>query len=385
MSVSSGSEGPLVTGVFRPTIIVPVLLIDPEREDELRAVLLHELAHVRQKDNLWGATAAIVTSLFWFHPLAWLAALRFRAFSEVACDAAVIESGVTLTTYLESLRKVLADAPYERTARVALGGGSLKERIRIMKSSNTPMSRHAARALIVMIAIVTLGTGLSLRALTGDEPNALRLPGNSQNVTAYRIESQIVPLDDGSLQADFIVIDMAAGRVLSMPTVRFASGEPAVVMTGEEGPDGMQLKVELTPSPSDSSYNAGLELVRGTERFEKRLHIEAGAPSAPAPPIDLSLRDAKLADVLDMFSKLLATELIMAADVDSELVTVNLKERRGIRLSMRSFSRADWIGGRWEICWSWRTRVTARSVPQLRERQWRTPPRPAIPVLSRPW
>ena len=322
--VNAGSEGPRVTGLFRPAIIVPAPLLDPEREDELRAVLLHELAHVRQKDNLWSAVSALVTSLFWFHPFAWIAALRFRAFSEVACDAAVIEAGVPLTTYLESLRKVIADAPYERTAQIALGGGSLKERIRIMKSSTSPMSRLAARAVIVTLVVVTLGTGLSLRALTGDEPGTIQLPGDAENVTAYRIESEIVPLEDGRLQADLVVIDLASGRVLSMPRVRFAAGEPAVIVTGQDD-ETMQLQVELTPSPNERSYDARIELERGTERFDKQLSIEIGGPSTPAPPIDLKLTDAKLADVLDLFSKLLAVDLIVAADIDQELVTVELK------------------------------------------------------------
>lgn len=194
-----------------------------------------------------------------------------------------------------------------------------------MKSSTSPMSRLAARAVIVALVVVTLGTGLSLRALTGDEPGTLQLAGDAENVTAYRIESEIVPLEDGRLQADLVVIDLAAGRVLSMPRVRFVAGEPAVIMTGQEGDEGMQLQVELTPSPTESSYDARIELERGTERFDKQLSIEIGGPSTPAPPIDLKLTDAKLADVLDLFSKLLVVDLIVAADIDQELVTVDLK------------------------------------------------------------
>ena len=67
----AGAPVPMTWGWRRPV----VLLSDEARgwtEGRLRAVLLHELAHVRRRDWLSHRMADAVCALYWFHPLVWL-------------------------------------------------------------------------------------------------------------------------------------------------------------------------------------------------------------------------------------------------------------------------------------------------------------------------
>jgi TonB family protein len=90
--------GPLVTGILRPVILLPedAHTWAPARR---RAVLAHELAHVRRRDPLILLAAHLATTIYWFHPMCWLAAARLRAESERACDDAALRIGLRPSSY----------------------------------------------------------------------------------------------------------------------------------------------------------------------------------------------------------------------------------------------------------------------------------------------
>ena len=66
-------------------------------------ILLHEAVHLRRRDHITLPLALALQALWWFHPLVWLAVIRFRATAEAACDEAVVAAGVSPSTYAEHL------------------------------------------------------------------------------------------------------------------------------------------------------------------------------------------------------------------------------------------------------------------------------------------
>ncbi|UCE50047.1 MAG: PD40 domain-containing protein, partial [Phycisphaerales bacterium] len=77
-------------GFLRPRLLLPKGMIEALSEQELRYVLLHELAHLKRHDIYIGWLVSLLQILHWFNPLVWLAFYRMRADRELACDALVL-------------------------------------------------------------------------------------------------------------------------------------------------------------------------------------------------------------------------------------------------------------------------------------------------------
>src|SRR5205807_1862178 len=58
-------------GLFRPVLALPDGFSAQLDGDELRAVILHEIAHARRWDNLVSGAVRAIAAIFWFHPLVW--------------------------------------------------------------------------------------------------------------------------------------------------------------------------------------------------------------------------------------------------------------------------------------------------------------------------
>jgi beta-lactamase regulating signal transducer with metallopeptidase domain len=81
------SSGPLVTGLIRPTVLLPEWFEDDYTITEQRFALMHEMMHVKRGDIFALYAANLALALQWFNPLAWLALRAFRADQEAACRA----------------------------------------------------------------------------------------------------------------------------------------------------------------------------------------------------------------------------------------------------------------------------------------------------------
>ncbi len=98
---------PSVWGVLRPVILLPVRITDHLDDEELNAVILHELAHVARRDNLIGNLTMAVCCLLWFHPLIWWMDRRLLAERERACDELVVQKLKASKAYASGLLKVV--------------------------------------------------------------------------------------------------------------------------------------------------------------------------------------------------------------------------------------------------------------------------------------
>ncbi len=156
-----GAEGtmPVSWGLVRATVLLPA---GAERwhPSRLRAVLLHELAHVARHDCATQALADAAQALYWPNPLAWVAAWRLRVEREHACDDRVLEAGARASEYareLLSLARGFQAGPALSTAAVAMARpGRLASRLRAVLAEGRRRSLSRTAALAVTAGAVLL-------------------------------------------------------------------------------------------------------------------------------------------------------------------------------------------------------------------------------------
>lgn len=86
-----GSSGlmPMTWGIFRPVILFPSEAHSWPLSRR-RAVLFHELAHIKRNDCLSQLLARLACTIHWFNPLAWQAYRQVLRTRERACDDLVL-------------------------------------------------------------------------------------------------------------------------------------------------------------------------------------------------------------------------------------------------------------------------------------------------------
>jgi beta-lactamase regulating signal transducer with metallopeptidase domain len=83
-------QSPAVCGLFLPVVLLPRSLAEHLQPAQLRAVLLHELLHLRRGDVWVNCAQSLLQIVYWWHPLLWFANARIRRVREEAVDDAVM-------------------------------------------------------------------------------------------------------------------------------------------------------------------------------------------------------------------------------------------------------------------------------------------------------
>ena len=155
---SPGLMEPGVVGWRRPLLLLPEGLAERLSPSEMKAILAHELCHVRRRDNLLVSIHMIVEAVFWFHPLVWWIGARLIEERECACDEDVVSRGNAPDLYAEAILKVCRWSTESPLACVAgVTGGNLKRRIeQIMDARDVPGLSFAKKAALAIAGVAVL-------------------------------------------------------------------------------------------------------------------------------------------------------------------------------------------------------------------------------------
>jgi TonB family protein len=158
---------PAVWRVWRPVIVLPESIASHLNDEELEAIILHELVHIQRRDNLIGNLQLALCALLWFHPLVWFIARKLFDEREQACDEKVMEVFQSPEAYASSILKVVRFCFGWRVAGVIGAGSGSNLRRRIENIMSTENTKRGAGAASRLLAGTLLGVALLILAGAG--------------------------------------------------------------------------------------------------------------------------------------------------------------------------------------------------------------------------
>jgi hypothetical protein len=103
LCVSDELRVPTAIGFTKPLVVIPSWTMRELSALELNAILLHELAHLRRRDDWTNLIQKIVGALLFFHPAVWWIEKKLALEREMACDDLVLTQTTSPRAYAECL------------------------------------------------------------------------------------------------------------------------------------------------------------------------------------------------------------------------------------------------------------------------------------------
>ncbi len=186
--LSDTASAPVAIGFFRPAVILPAWLAEEGPSAELKHAVLHELEHLRRRDDWTNLLQKMVRAVFFFHPAVWWLERELSLERELACDDAVVERTGNSRAYAVSLTR-LAERSFLRRqlamAQALIGRvHQLTHRVTRMLDSSRPAGRVWKPAVPAVIGLALL-SGIS----TSWAPELVRFTDTAQAKSAQAVNA----------------------------------------------------------------------------------------------------------------------------------------------------------------------------------------------------
>jgi uncharacterized protein (TIGR03435 family) len=292
---SDATIEPGVFGVRRPVLVWPRAMSARLSDDQIETILVHELTHVRRRDNLTAVAHGVVQAVCWFHPLVWWIGTRLVDERERACDEAVVAAGRDRQVYAESLLKTCqfcVGAPV--TCMAGVTGSDLKRRVTTIMTA-TPGARLGAVSRAMLAGV--LAAAVAVPVING----AARVPQLTGTIAlpdpAKRFDAASVRRDKagpgGGMSAGRGHLEMRRYSLKSLLLYAFQPIQEAQLTGGPGWLDSDRF--DVVAKVAGETSGADLEVMLQNfliERFAIKMHVETR--SLPIYALVLAREDGRL-------------------------------------------------------------------------------------------
>lgn len=192
---------PVVVGYAKPVIYMPLGLIMNLPSDQVEAVLLHELAHIKRNDYLFNFFQNIAEAIFFFNPaLLWVSSI-LKQEREYCCDDIALQSGKEKRLFIEALISFKEYSTIQNRYALAFPGrkDSLLKRVtRIVKNTNETLNPKE-KIFFLLSIVMTAFLVIAVRKETAVQAPVILAKSVDSSVTLSRDLFTAAPVVENSV------------------------------------------------------------------------------------------------------------------------------------------------------------------------------------------
>lgn len=199
--LSENITTPLTIGFLKPVILIPIASINHLTTDQLEAILLHELAHIKRYDYLINILLSVVEISLFFNPFTQLLSRHIGKERENSCDDWVLQFQYNASVYAEALLRIayLQTSPSFAMAASGKKKNELLLRVKRMidKKENRFSYRKQLLALVIVTGIISSIAWLNpIRPYSNPQSNSSAQNIVQKKVQPYAVEPMAVSVDN---------------------------------------------------------------------------------------------------------------------------------------------------------------------------------------------
>ena len=307
-------KAPVVIGFLKPVILLPFGLLSNIPPEQVEAILLHELAHVRRKDYLVNLVQSFAEVVFFFNPaLLWISSL-VREERENCCDDVAISHTKNKKQFIHALVafQEYAAHPSNKQPAIAFSGRKnyLLSRVkRIIYNENKKLNAMEKGFFIVSITAVSLVGLLSIKQGPTEKVKDSAGPTSITKTTNAATETNIAQIDTVPASVEFKSLnsvtnkdDKGATRTI---TAVDKSGKKYKIITKDEDPIQLFIDDKKIPAGEMDNYKTLIDDMEQSAEIRQKREIEKMRKAKEEQSQKLSKLDAER---LELMQKLAAID-----------------------------------------------------------------------------
>lgn len=154
---SNQIDAPFVAGILKPIIFIPVGLVTGMPAQQLEAILIHEIMHVKRHDYLINLFQAFVESLYFFNPFIWMISSLIKTERELCCDDAVVKFGADKKVYAFALASLEEVRQFKNGLVLSAAGNKNQLFNRIKRLMEGSTKNYSIREKLVPVVLLVIG------------------------------------------------------------------------------------------------------------------------------------------------------------------------------------------------------------------------------------
>lgn len=339
-------HSPLTVGLVKPVILIPVAAVSYLTPQQLEAVILHELAHVKRFDYLFNLLLALIEASLFFNPFMQLINQQIKKERENCCDDWVLKYEYSAASYARALLEIAS----RQTDSLLLGLKAVENsqllinRIKriIEKKERTFFNyKHQLLALLVMTTVLSSLSLVSRSKKAGAmssppvskkfvfEPIAAKVSNPLFNPVFFLTNSSnsSKPVSANKKKDERVMSKTVTGsnRVITSITDARVAIEPTLIFSNSDGFTGENSAENVSATPYPTSAN------------DLRSERKAASRNVPTPPepealtVDLPVDDAVLSEQFRMPWPPFVKEKSVALENASQTLRDALKQVRLVK------------------------------------------------------